>query len=280
MRMMLRADDLPKRLARLPAVTSRWEGAQTSLIRTGSGAGPFAFDDVTVGFVFRSLARHEAAYGTDRRRHVPLAPGTGWLLPARLAGSCSWDGPSDFINLTIERRLLEQVGAGRLDFAPRYAFHDETALRIVLDLHEAAGEDGPTRLYRETMTLALAAHLARRIGETPDPVPAMPAIDDPRLARVVDHVEAHLPDDLSLETLAGIAAMSPFHFARSFKSRIGEPPHRYVMRRRVARACLLLRTTSLSVAEIGARVGWANPAPFGHAFRTWMGMSPGAYRAG
>ena len=52
-----------------------------------------------------------------------------------------------------------------------------------------------------------------------------------RLAQVVDYIESNLNEQLSLVTLARIAQMSAFHFARQFKSSIGLTPHQYVVLR-------------------------------------------------
>jgi AraC family transcriptional regulator len=107
-----------------------------------------------------------------------------------------------------------------------------------------------------------------------------PVLEDARLARAVDRIEADLTGDLSLDELAAAAGMSVFHFARSFKAVTGEAPHRFVMRRRIERAKILLRTTALPVAEIAFRVGWENVSHFGQAFRGVTGVTPGSFRSG
>jgi AraC family transcriptional regulator len=274
------ASDIEHRASRLAPGHADWGKGASSFFRLGSGAGPFRFEHLTVGFVFRTLDRHEASYGTDRRRTVPLGPGAGWLLPAGVDGHCAWDGPSEFINVSIPAETLSALGlSDAAGFAPRYGFVDPTAVRIALDLHEA-GDRTHASLYRETMTLALGAHLAKAMRDAPPPVLAATPVLDERFARVVDYVEANLTSDISLEALAGVAALSPFHFARSFKAKLGEPPHRFVMRRRVERAKILLRTTGSPIAEIAYRVGWENVSHFSQAFRGVTGVTPGKFRSG
>jgi AraC family transcriptional regulator len=273
--------DLAARARGLPAAEVGLGGAVSRLIHTGAGDGGFAFPDLTLGFVFQGLNRHEAAYGTDRKRLVPLAAGAGWLLPAGADGACAWDGPSTFLNVHFDAALLSEVTGGDVPaFAPRYAHVDDTALRIALDLHQAAGDDAVTVMYRRTMTLALAAHVVRSLSLQPPALAPSARLDDPRLARVAEHIETRLTDDLSLEALAAIAAMSPFHFARAFKAATGEPPHRFVMRRRVERAKVLLKTTALPVAEIAFRAGWENSSHFTQAFKAVAGVTPGVWRSG
>ena len=60
-----------------------------------------------------------------------------------------------------------------------------------------------------------------------------PTLPGPRLRRVTDHIQGNLDQDLTLARLGAVASMSPFHFARLFKSTTGLPPHRFVLRARV-----------------------------------------------
>jgi AraC family transcriptional regulator len=105
-------------------------------------------------------------------------------------------------------------------------------------------------------------------------------IDDARLRRAVDWIHDHLADDLSLEGMAGVAAMSPAHFARAFKAAMGASPLQYVIGARQEMAQVLLRTTGLSVAEIAFRVGYNDVSRFGQHFRRRAGTTPKAFRDG
>jgi AraC family transcriptional regulator len=273
--------DLLAKAERAPLGQRELPGARSSLVAAGSGGGAFGFPDLTVGFVFRTLDRHEAGYGTDRRRTVPLGPGAGWLLPAGTDGVCEWSGDSLFLNLHLDAALVAEVTGGALPaFGPLYGFVDPTALAMALDLH--ASDDGSpvASVYRSAMTLALAAHLVTKLASTPSLVQPARPLDDPRLARVVERIEADLTGDLSLEALAGVAGLSVFHFAKSFKAATGQAPHAFVMARRVERAKVLLKTTALPLMEIAYRVGWENAAHFSAAFKRATGLTPGAFRAG
>jgi AraC family transcriptional regulator len=158
---------------------------------------------------------------------------------------------------------------------------EEPALaRLVLELHGAAAASAdPVRaLYRDTLTRAIAAQIVARYGGAPT-ARLGGGGHDPRIRRVLDHIEAHLAEPLTLEGLAAVAAMSPFHFAKVFKAQVGEPPHKYWAGKRVERAKALLRTTRLPIAEIAWRVGWENPSNFAQAFKAATGTTPGAWRA-
>jgi AraC-like DNA-binding protein len=92
-------------------------------------------------------------------------------------------------------------------------------------------------------------------------------------------MDRHFADDLDLEVLAGVAGVSKYHFARSFRGTYGETPLRYLTRRRIERAQDLLRSANLTVTEICMIVGFASLGSFSSRFTALVGESPSAYRA-
>lgn len=82
-----------------------------------------------------------------------------------------------------------------------------------------------------------------------------------------------------IRRLAQVSAVSPAHFARSFKEAFAVPPHRYLLTRRIERAVALLRDTELPITEIAFQTGWKSLGTFGRIFRDITGMSPGDLRA-
>lgn len=96
--------------------------------------------------------------------------------------------------------------------------------------------------------------------------------------RVVEFIEQHLAEDVSLAALAELVHLSLYHFARLFKQSFGAPPHRYHMIRRMERARSLLQKPALSVTEIGIRIGFRETSSFTRAFRRFTGLTPTEYR--
>ena len=86
-------------------------------------------------------------------------------------------------------------------------------------------------------------------------------------------------DPLNVPGLARVALMSPAHFSREFRATFGETPHRYLQRRRIERACALLRDTELTVTDIAFAVGFASLGTFSRTFTAVIGRSPSTYRA-
>jgi AraC-like DNA-binding protein len=65
-----------------------------------------------------------------------------------------------------------------------------------------------------------------------------------RLNRTIEYIEANLDKNIHLELLAGKFALSKYHFHRIFKALIGEPPGRYIEKRRLSKAASELIETN------------------------------------
>ena len=99
-----------------------------------------------------------------------------------------------------------------------------------------------------------------------------------RLLRARDVMDRRYSDPLNIDELARVALMAPTHFIREFKRVFGEPPYRYLQRRRVERAMFLLRHGTDTVTQICADVGFVSLGTFSRTFTAIVGESPMAYR--
>lgn len=98
------------------------------------------------------------------------------------------------------------------------------------------------------------------------------------LRRARDHADRHYTETLDLETLAGVAGLSKFHFQRLFTATYGLSPAAYLSERRVERAQDLLRATNLTVTEVCHAVGFASLGSFSSRFREVVGESPSEFQ--
>ncbi|AEA71099.1 helix-turn-helix domain-containing protein [Pseudomonas brassicacearum] len=95
---------------------------------------------------------------------------------------------------------------------------------------------------------------------------------------LVDYVDSHLANAISLGQLAALCALSEYHFARMFRESFGLPPHQYVLARRLTCARHLLRTTSQPLGDVALACGFASASHFTNRFRQALGATPGEYR--
>ncbi|MDQ2836504.1 MAG: AraC family transcriptional regulator [Actinomycetota bacterium] len=99
-----------------------------------------------------------------------------------------------------------------------------------------------------------------------------------RMLRARDAMDGAYAEPLDIATLARIAQVSQAHFIRTFRATFGEPPKRYLQRRRVERAMFLLRSSDRSVTDICMDVGFSSLGTFSRVFRDIVGETPSAYR--
>jgi AraC family transcriptional regulator len=92
--------------------------------------------------------------------------------------------------------------------------------------------------------------------------------------RVIQAMYAHVSDPLSLDEMAEIACLSPFHFNRMFRALIGIPPGEFFAALRLDAAKRLLLTTSLSVTDVCFDLGYSSLGTFVTRFKQLIGLSP------
>jgi AraC family transcriptional regulator len=154
------------------------------------------------------------------------------------------------------------------------------ALRSILAelraaLHSALDED------REVATQKL-----HRAGEMLATIDA-PAARDPdvrgglaawQIRKVTRYIDVNLERTIRNDDLATLARLTPAHFSRAFRNSVGEPPHEYVIRRRVERAQGLMLTTEAKLSDIALDCGLADQSHLTRLFRRVVGESPRVWR--
>jgi AraC family transcriptional regulator len=99
-----------------------------------------------------------------------------------------------------------------------------------------------------------------------------------RIRRLKAFVEAHLSQPIRVADLSGAVGLSATHFSRAFVRSFGEPPHAYLIRRRIDRARHLMLTSDISLSDLAAACGFSDQAHFCRLFRRHTGRTPAAWR--
>ncbi len=105
-------------------------------------------------------------------------------------------------------------------------------------------------------------------------------MDAERLRHMLELIQKEFAEPLHLSQIARAANIGERECLRCFQRTIGISPLQYLLRYRVSQAALLLRETTLPVAEIGMRCGFDSPSHFAQTFRKYFSITPSAYRKG
>lgn len=187
--------------------------------------------------------------------------------------------PVEWMN-AIRQQHSGELGLNRQrKLAPVLGNWSPELQRPALQLAEALQtESQPLRLRMDELFIELGLQLWR--AELPSSQgEAREKLTSSRLQGVLDYLHAHLAEDLSLDLLAGVAELSPWHFCRAFRASVGVTPWQYLKEIRLTEARRLLLQTEKSVTAIGICLGFSTPSHFAAAFRTAFGISPTQFRA-
>lgn len=240
------------------------------------GGVDFTLPRLGLGVCLVPQPTHHVTLSTRRRRHVPMRANEGWILQAGSVGLCEYDDAHAYLFAEFTDSLLDSVGFDRQgDFEPVIGPLDPLLVQLVH--HAAFGMDDAPPLYRETMRLALAAHVGRLLGW--QGANASHGVNfDRRLRRAEAYIHEHLGEEICLERLARESSMSRYHFVRTFKANFGLSPYQYVIRERMKRAALLLRATRQPLADVAYDVGYHDLSRFARHFRRHTGTTPLLFR--
>lgn len=233
---------------------------------------------------------------TVRRGHRGLTssctvpPGGMFLHPADTELDVELGGKLNTVHVYLADTMLQQAageGAGTnsggrpVRLAEEFGRTDPLLEQLVLALDAVLRSPQPSaRTYIDQLTLTLAAQLAHNHSTRTHPAIPAPAagLTDRQFAAVRELMEARLDEPLPLADLAAAAGLSISQLARSFKTRTGLPPHRYLMRLRIEQAARLLRTGTMPIAEVAIRCGFSHQEHLTRALRASLGTTPAALR--
>jgi len=166
------------------------------------------------------------------------------------------------------------------EFKPKLFFFDRAIWETAMKLKSQIEGEGINSLqYADALGVTLLHELMRLNNGNAAPEPATRGgLAGWQQKRVTDYIEDNLAEEIPLATLAGLATLSPYHFARAFKHSFATPPHRYHTGRRIERAKVLLSDPDLSVTAIAAQIGFREGSSLTAAFRKLTGKTPSEYR--
>ncbi len=96
--------------------------------------------------------------------------------------------------------------------------------------------------------------------------------------KVIDYIETHIDEDLSLDKIAGALNYSKFYIARAFNQETKCTIYKYIQGRRLTLAAQKLVETSLPIVEIAYEAHYDSQQAFTYAFKQFYQCTPKIYR--
>ncbi len=161
-----------------------------------------------------------------------------------------------------------------LPYFPALIVSDAHLAKMFLHVHRAC-EVGAGELTAQTLLLELFAVMLQRHTEERAALPA-PGNENAAVKRATEYLTDNFQTNVSLEALAKVSYLSPFHLLRVFRKTVGLPPHEFVINLRVQHAKrLLLQGRTLS--DVAYESGFFDQSHFHRHFKRIMGIPPGRF---
>ncbi|SEE75138.1 AraC family transcriptional regulator [Burkholderia sp. WP9] len=255
-----------------------WQGFGAELVNVSAGLHRIpAFKYHRVGVHVGAPVRARCLCN-ERRYSRIQAHGDADVIPAGLDGQWSDEAActifSVWIGEAFAQRTVEQLSLNSADaqLRPQFQLRDPRfqylawALRAELEAAEASDP-----LYAESLCTAMVVRL---IGGAPALENKRRTLAPKTAARVIEFIEAHLDQRLTLGELAALAELSVPHFKVLFRETLGMPVHQYVVQRRVERARTLLLQGKLNASQIALDTGFAHQSHMAHWMGRLLGVTP------
>jgi AraC family transcriptional regulator len=256
-----------------------WPGMRSEYSWIPPGEAPSLTGPNQVGVSFS--AHGGTVYETaGRTREADIPDGSVFVTGAQAVTWLRVRETTEAVEVYLAPQLLRSAAGGEPDLEPALAVCDGMVVAVCSVLRQAHTAGVVlSDVASSTLAHRLAQHLVthygrpRRRAQRPRGRLAKEAVDT-----VAQYVDAELAGPLTLERLAKVVYLSPFHFAHAFKATTGLSPHQFVVRRRVERATALLVSVADPVEQVAAAVGFSNVSHFRRLFRRYVGVLPGELR--
>jgi len=204
------------------------------------------------------------------------------IIPANICHRCNWNTSVQFMVLAIEPILLKNIGQDwvnpdGIELIPQFMIKPDALIQSIFLTLKDELESGRIggQLLVDSLKTVLAIHLLRNYCATSSRLSSYSdGLSSAKLALIIDYIDEHLHQDLTLTEIAAIAQISPYHFLRLFKQSMGITPHQYILHSRINKAKYLLKHRKLSIAEIAVRVGFCDQSHLTRCFKRMLGMTP------
>lgn len=203
------------------------------------------------------------------------------LWSARIEGGC------DFLRIFLPQTLIAECYAEAFGGCPSDAISMFGVLSVTDPRLHQLGQtfkvlDGYDPVAGPCLADALGLALGLRLVELAygtEEASGNCKLARPKITRVISYIEENIAQALSLSELSEAVGLSRIRFVKQFKAATGQPPHAYILNRRIARAKELLKKSGSTIVGVALDLGFYNQSHFTKVFGKFEGMTPGRWRS-
>lgn len=238
------------------------------------------------GFAIGAIERGAERFAYRHANHVAPAGSVVVINPGEIhTGAALLPDGWSYRMLYPDARILQIVASdmvGRPHDIPFFAepvLDDPDLATAIIQAHAVLAAS-TTPLERESRLLTMLAHLIARHADARPLHAAWQRVQPaPTAWRVRDYLAEHYAEAVTLDELATLVGLSPFHLLRTFSAAVGMPPHAYLTQVRVTRSKALL-AAGLPIAEVASLTGFVDQSHLTRHFKRIVGVAPGQYVRG
>jgi AraC family transcriptional regulator len=259
-----------------------WNGLEIELCQIRAGvtrvpATPYHRLGIHVGPPVNAFCQCDGRHHRRVQSHGDID-----VVPAGLDGTWEDDADCSILRLRVTPALVRQAACDLdldpdgVHIAPQFQLRDQGIEHIAWALNTELRTDlAADRLYAESLSMALAVRLVQ--GAVPRTmVAAAQTLSSGQKRRLVEFIQTHLDQDLSLVDLARIAAISVSHLKVLFRRTFAMTVHQYVIYRRVERARVLLSLGKTPASQVALEAGFAHQSHMAKCMKRVLGITPGS----
>ncbi|HWK66573.1 MAG TPA: AraC family transcriptional regulator [Rhizobiaceae bacterium] len=223
-----------------------------------------------------------ASFGCDERQEFDGEVGMIAITPAMVESHVTWTSTMEnaVVALTPESLLelaVHEFDSDRIELQPPpFGTIDPKALQLAQLLKaELTQQEDPNEFYIDSLVTMFGVHILRHYtGELKLPASPKGGLSDRSARRVREFLEVNFSRKMSVAELAAVSGHSPRHFIQAFTKTFGEPPHKHVLRLRLAFAEKLLGESELSIAEVSHLSGFSSQSHLTTTMVKHRGLTP------
>jgi len=214
------------------------------------------------------------------------APGKIILMPESHEFNWAINGEIEFVHLYFTDKMLKQFAASHFDCDVRFidlqdlTYKQDSRLQnLFLEYFSTCGvrRDISSLFAEQTLDKIFYHIITHYNGFEVKDHPVRAGLSPIHRRKIKSSINDRLNEKLTIEKLAKLVGLSPFHFARMFKLSFGETPAQFINRTRIEKVKQYLKTPQ-PIAEISVSTGFSQQSHMTHQFKKMTGVTPATYR--